>query len=303
MHIQALPYVFLLSFFWGTNLVASRFGIGEFEPFQFITFRLLIALAFFIPFVVVSQGRISTDRLLWRNAAISGIFGVAIPIPTFIWSLQFQSSGVASLYVTMLPVMIVIAAHFFLPDEKMNWLKGLGVSVALGGALFLAISGESGLAEIERANPLGAILILFGLLSETFNTTFVRRNMVGTDPNQVTVIRLLTAAVVVGIVTLLFGEVRVSNITAAGYFSLAYASIIGALGGQFLAFYIQRRFGATAFSLQSFLVPVVAIISGAIVLGELITFTMLIGMAMIASGLYLINQATKLTPQLSKPKT
>ncbi|MEM7799687.1 MAG: DMT family transporter, partial [Chloroflexota bacterium] len=91
-----LPYVFLLSFFWGTNAVASRFGIGEFEPFQFITLRLLIALVFFVPFVLITQGGFPTDRTLWQNAMISGIFGVAIPIPTFIWSLQFQSSGVAS---------------------------------------------------------------------------------------------------------------------------------------------------------------------------------------------------------------
>lgn len=296
MHRQALPYVFLLSFFWGTNLVASRFGIGEFEPFQFITLRLLIALAFFVPFVVASQGGFPTDGKLWRNAAVSGIFGVAIPIPTFIWSLQFQSSGVASLYVTTLPVMIVIAAHFFLPDERLSLLKGVGVSSALCGALFLAFRGESGLAEIERANPLGATLVLLGLVSETFNTMFVRRNMQGLDPNQVTVIRLLTAAVVVGTITVLFGEVTVSTISRAGYFSLAYASLIGALGGQFLAFYIQRRFGATAFSLQSFLVPVVAIISGALILDEIITRTMIIGMILIGSGLYLINRASGEAP-------
>ena len=33
MHTKAFPYIILLSLFWGTNIVASRFGVGEFDPY------------------------------------------------------------------------------------------------------------------------------------------------------------------------------------------------------------------------------------------------------------------------------
>ena len=48
MHTKALPYVLLLSLFWGTNIVASRFGIDDFDPVVFIALRLSIATFFFV---------------------------------------------------------------------------------------------------------------------------------------------------------------------------------------------------------------------------------------------------------------
>ncbi|MEM7117559.1 MAG: DMT family transporter [Chloroflexota bacterium] len=290
MHTKALPYIFLLSFCWGTNVVASRFGIGQFEPFLYIMLRLAIATLVFVPILLFIQGKLPTDKTLWRQAAISGVLGVAIPIPTFILSLQYQSSGVASLYVTTLPVMLVIAAHFFLPDEKMTRFKALGVGLALSGTLFLAVRGESGLADVGRASPLGFILVMSGLVSEVGNTMFVRSKMQGQDPMQVTAVRLFTATLVVLVVTLVLGDFSLANVTQAGYFALGYAAFIGALAAQFLAFYVQRTYGATAFSLNSFIVPVVAIVAGALLLDEVITWPMGVGMLLIGGGLYLINR-------------
>ncbi len=290
MHTKSLPYVFLLSLFWGTNVVASRFGIGEFNPYLFITLRLTIAVLCFVPVLLLIQGKLPTRVSLWKKAALSGLLGVAIPMPTFILSLQYQSSGVASLYVTTFPVMLIIAAHYILPDERMTRNKALGVTIALCGALFLAIKGESGLSDIGRANPLGFILIIVGLMSEVCNTMFVRLHMKDEDPLQVTGIRLFTGAIIVAIVTSFFGDFSFANVTRAGYFSLAYAAIFGALAAQFLAFFIQGKFGATAFSMTSFIVPVVATLFGALLLGEILTWAMAVGMLLIGTGLYLVNK-------------
>jgi len=256
----------------------------------FITLRLTIAILFFIPVLLFIQGKLPTRPSLWKKAMLSGLLGVAIPMPTFILSLQYQSSGVASLYVTTFPVMLVLAAHYILPDERMTRNKGLGVCIALCGALFLAIKGESGLSDISRANPLGFILVIIGLLSEVCNTMFVRLKMKDEDPLQVTAIRIFTAAIIVAIVTSFFGDFSFSNVTRAGYFSLAYAALIGALAGQFLAFYVQGKFGATAFSMTSFMIPVVATLFGALFLGEILTWAIAFGMLLIGTGLYLVNK-------------
>jgi len=244
MHTKSFPYIGMLSLFWGTNIVASRFGIGEFDPLFFIALRLTIATLFFVPFLFLTGRRLPRETAVWRSAAISGILGVSIPMSTFILSLQYQSSGVTSIFVTLAPVMIVIAAHLFLPDEKLTRNKGLGVALALVGTLFLALRGESGLADVGRANPLGFGLVLIGLTSETANTVFVRRRMMGMDPMIVTGIRLGVGAIVLTVISLFVADLSLAAITPAGYFSLGYASLVGALGGQFMAFYVMRRFGA-----------------------------------------------------------
>lgn len=295
MHTKALPYIGLLSLLWGTNIVASRLGIGEFDPYLFIGLRLFTA-TFFFALIFLTQVFVfrtqkwPSDPSLWGNAAISGIIGVAIPMSLFILSLQYQSSGMTSIFVTTGPVFVVIAAHFFLPDEPMTRSKGMGVILALAGSLFLALRGESGLADMQQASSLGFVLVVIALLSDSANVIFVRRRMKGMDPIAVTGVRLLTGTVITCIIALLFSDYSLAKVTGAGVFSLLYAGLIGALAGQFLAFVVQRRFGATAFSLTAYLIPVVATTFGVLLLDEIVTWGMGFGVILIGGGIYLINR-------------
>ncbi len=290
MHSQAFPYIGLLSLFWGTNIVASRFGIGEFDPYFFIALRLLIASLFFVPILFLTGRRWPSDLNMWGYAAVSGVIGISLPMTMFILSLQYQSSGVASIFVTASPALIVVAAHVFLPDEKMTRNKAIGVAMALAGSLFLVLHGESGLAGVGRASPLGFILIMLGMLGDTVNAMFVRRRMTAMDPMVATGIRLFVGALVVITVSLIVSDFSLTAITPVGYFSLGYAALVGALGGQFLAFYVTGRFGATAFSLTFYLVPVMATTFGVLLLDEIVTWVMLVGVVFIGGGIHLINR-------------
>ncbi len=303
MHTKAFPYIGMLGLFWGTNIVASRFGVGEFDPYVFIAIRLTIATLFFLLVLMVNGRFLPTDWETWKPSIISGFLGVAIPMTTFILSLQFMSSGVASIFVTAAPVIVVIMAHFFLPDEKMSRNKGLGVMLALAGALFLALRGESGLADVGRANPLGFILIMVGLTTEGFNAMYVRLRMQALNPMEVTGIRLLTGCLSVWVLALFVGDFTFTAVTFAGYFSVAYAAIIGAVAGQFTAYYIIQEHGATAFSLTSYVVPVVATFFGVVILGEIVTWGMLTGVVLIGGGIYLVNKRTAVNgaPSESRP--
>ena len=57
-----------------------------------------------------------------------------------------------------------------------------------------------------------------------------------------------------------------------------------------MAFYVMRHYGATAFSLTSYFVPVVATLFGVVFLGEIVTWGMVGGLILIGGGIYLINR-------------
>ncbi|MEM7032136.1 MAG: DMT family transporter, partial [Chloroflexota bacterium] len=255
MHTKAFPYIGLLSLFWGTNIVVSRFGIGEFDPYWFIAIRLSVAVFFFGLIFVIQRQPWPTDRQVWQYASLSGIIGVAIPISLFILSLQYQSSGITSIFVTTGPALMVIVAHFVLPDEKMTQNKAVGVILALSGSLFLVLRGENGLTDTGDASLLGFILITCALCSEVSNTMLVRLRMRDMDIKAVTGIRLLVGASITVVVAFIVSDFSLSDVTVAGYVSVFYSGVIGALAGQFLSFYITGRFGATAFSLTTYLIP------------------------------------------------
>lgn len=302
MHNKAFPYILILGFFWGSNLVASRFGVGQFHPLLFISIRLLAATACFVLIILIAGQPITTDRKVWGYSMISGVLGIAIPMSFFFFALQFMSSGMASIFVTAAPALVAIAAHLFLPDEPLTRLKGLGVTLALGGSVFLALQGETGLASGGQLTFFGPTIILIGMLSDTGNVILVRKRMQGMDPFSVTAIRLLTGAIVTTLAVTLFVGFDFSQVTAAGWFTLAYATLLGAVAGQFLAFYITKQFGATAFSLTAFVIPVVATIMGVLFLDELITSGMLIGVILIGSGIYFINRKPASQAAILKPE-
>lgn len=156
MHTKALPYVGLLGLMWGTNLVVMRVGVGQFDPLVFVGIRLLLSsLAFVVVYTVSGRRLVPTDRKLWLYATFLGIVSTAIPMTAIVSSLTFQSSGVTALLITTAPAYITIAAHLFLPDERMNSRKLLGVLLALGGAALIVLRGKVGCPMWHRAARLG----------------------------------------------------------------------------------------------------------------------------------------------------
>lgn len=292
MTAYALPYVILLGFLFGSTLVVSRFSVGQYAPLTYIGLRLALASLCHVAIYALSRRRSwPRDRNLWRHAATLGIFGTAIPMTAIVSSLQFQSSGITAVLITTSPAITVVMAHFLLPDEPLTRQKGLGVVVALGGAMLLAILGETGLPDVSKAEPVGYILVLTAMLFGSGAAVYARKYMRSFDTVDVNSVRMVSAAAVVLPVSLLLVGFDLSSVDSLGYMALIYASLVGTFAGLMLAFNNIQRFGATASAMSAYIIPIVATIGGALLLNETITVGMLAGMALILGGVALINRS------------
>ena len=291
MTAQALPLVSLLGFLFGTSLIASRFSVGQFQSVTYTGLRLTMAGMCYVAIYALSrQRRWPTDHRLWRNAALLGVFGTAIPMTALVTAMQYQSSGITSLLITTSPAFTVLLAHFFLPDEALTWRKSLGVALALCGAGLLVVSGESGLPDVSQANPIGYGLVLLAMVLFSCTTIYARRYMRDLDPFDVVSIRMFVAALIVMPLSTLLVGFDLHAVDGKGYLALGYATFIGTFTGMMLSFYNLMRFGATAAAMTAYVVPLVTGIGGAVVLGETFTAVMFVGMGLIISGIALINQ-------------
>jgi drug/metabolite transporter (DMT)-like permease len=288
---QALPYIILLGFFWGTNLVVSRFGLAQFNPVTFVALRLGLAAVAHVAIYAIDRKRpFPTNRTLWKRAAIMGVLGTAIPMTGIISALEYLSSGMTAVFVTSAPALTVIMAHFLLADEQMNRRRALGVIIALGGALLLALSGESGLPDVEQANPIGFILVITAIIFGSVMAIYARKNLSEFDAFDVASVRIFFATVTVMLVTTFTIGYDLSEVDIAGYGALVYAAVFGAFGGLLLEFYIIKRFGATTAAITTYVIPIFATVGGALFLDETITLRMILGMALIIIGIGVINR-------------
>ncbi len=299
---QAFPYIILLGFFFGTTLVASRTSVEQFHPATFVSLRLILAsLGCLAIYLFSRKQRWPVGRRLWLQAAIIGIFWTAIPMTSIVTSLQYQSSGLTSVLITTNPAITVLMAHFFLADEPLSRKKGLGVILALGGALLLALLGESGLPDVRRANPVGYILVLLAMISASGSAIFARKYMRDLKTMDVASVRIWVAAMVVTPYSLLADGFDLSQVTGQGYGIMLYAALIGTFSGMMLEFYNIKRFGATSSAVTAYVIPVAATLGGVVLLDETVTPVMFLGMALIIAGIALLNQGMKPTSIDSPP--
>ena len=294
LNIRALPYVILLGLFFGSSLVASRFSVGQLEPASYIAIRMIIAsMMSLLVYVSVTGRRVPRDRELWKRAGLLGIFGTAVPMTCVVSSLQYQSSGVTSLLLTTGPAFTIAMAHFILPDELLNRRKVMGVALALGGALLLALSGENGLPDVTNADPKGYVLVTTGMLVSSIMIIYARKYLRGYDAFDVGSVRLFSTALAMLPFALLTVGFDMSALDGAGILSLIYAAVVGTFLGLLLSFYNIKRFGATPAVLTTYVIPMVAGAGGVLFLGEEITTTMLLGMVIIIGGIALLQEYGK----------
>jgi drug/metabolite transporter (DMT)-like permease len=301
MNFEALAIITFLGTLYGTSLVSSRFCVGQFAPLTYTGLRLTIASLIYILSYVFRLSRRSfpTDLNLWKKGAVFGVIGDAAPLALIVLALQYQSSGVTAILVSLFPAVTVLIAHFFLPDEPLTLQKSAGLIIALGGAVLMGILGETGLPDVTHANPLGYLLVLAAALAAAIGSIYARKNLTHYDAWQLTTVRFSSAALVVLPLSLLVSGFDLSRVTSVGYGVLLYASLV-IFFAFFMGFVVIKRFGVSINAMTDYVTPVAATLVGALVLGERITPGMLGGMALIASGLIMIN--AQRTPKLASSK-
>jgi drug/metabolite transporter (DMT)-like permease len=289
LSIKSFPYILLLGFLFGSTLIASRFSVGQYHPTNYVSLRFLLAASGYVLLYSLSRRHSwPRDGWLWRQGILLGILGTALPMTLIVSGLQYVSSGLGAVLLTVGPAITVIMAHFALPDEKLTPGKLIGVSLAFAGTALLALLGENGLSEVSGGN-IGYVMILSSMFLGSAGAIYVRRNLRQANTVQLASIRMFSAAGATLIFTTVAIGFDLSQVNTQGYMALGYASLAGTFSGLLMVVYITQRFGATASAMTAYIIPIVAATGGALILDETITTGMLGGMALIVAGIAIIN--------------
>jgi drug/metabolite transporter (DMT)-like permease len=298
---KSIPYILLLGVLFGTTLTVSRFTVDQIAPTTYIGLRFILASLVFVVIFTFRLGRRQWPRgdNLWGHGFFLGVFGTAIPMTGIISSLQYLSSGLVSILITVNPAFTVLMAHFFLADEPLTRRKSLGILLALSGAVLLVIRGESGLPDVESVNPVGYSLVLGGMFANSAMTIYTRKFMQDFDTFDMTGIRMFTGALVLIPFSLIVDGFDVSEMNWQGVLAVLFAAIVGSFFGMLLSLNNIQRFGATAAVMTTYVIPIVAGLIGVIFLDERITWGMMVGIMLIILGVWFIN--TNIRKKIPEP--
>jgi drug/metabolite transporter (DMT)-like permease len=213
---------------------------------------------------------------------------MALPSILIAMSLNHQSSGLTAVMVTMAPVFTCVIAHFGLPEERFTSSKIIGVTLSLAGVLMIAAKRETGLSGGTATSIIGLATSIVAALSGASSNVYARRFMRDFNPLHASSIRTFAGVVAITPFFIFSGNFDFVQISPSHYPPLIYSALVGYFTGNIIIFNIVKRHGASTASMAAFIMPIVALMLGALTLNEKVTLSMALGTALILLGLFFV---------------
>ena len=285
---QDWAILLLLSVLWGGSFLFIEIAIETVPPLTFVLIRVAVAAAALWLFLLARGQRLPVPPGAILAFVILALLNNVVPFVLFAWAQQTITAGLGSILNAMTPVWGVIVAHLFTRDERMTPAKVAGVLLGFGGVAVLI--GADLLGEI--GNQVWAqIACLVATLCYALAGVYGRRfPAMGIPPVAVATGQLTAASVIMLPLVLLFEPVWRTAVPGAGAWAamVALALICTSLA-YILYFQLLASAGATNSLLVTFLIPISAILLGALFLGEVLEPRHFAGMALIGAGLAAID--------------
>lgn len=127
----------LLILIWGSSFLLINRSLLFFSPEQVVGYRLLIG-SFVMIFIAFLNGKSLPGSLLpWLHFIIFAIIGNILPFLLIAKGQLSISSGMAGLLMAIMPLVTLILAHFFIPNDKLNRYKIIGFVLGISGVIFI----------------------------------------------------------------------------------------------------------------------------------------------------------------------
>lgn len=286
MNARSWAMLFLLGAIWGGSFFFARVAVQEIAPLDLVLLRVAIAAAALHVYLLVAG---PSFRLALPLAA--SFFGLALINNVIPFTLMFLGqtelgAGAASILNATTPFWTMMLANALTDDEKLSAAKLVGVGLGMAGAVVMVGPG----VVAGLGGPVWAKLALVGTaLSYGFAGIFARRFR-ALPPPVVATGQLSASTIIMLPVVFLWGNpAGIAQASASAWWSVLGLALLATAFAYILYFSLIRSAGASNTSLVTLIVPVSAILLGALFLGERLEPFELAGMALIGLGLLVID--------------
>jgi len=276
-----------LALIWGAAFFFIHVAVAHVAPLTYVWLRLSIAAAALLAWMRWKGEKLSLPVPVWGAMLLLALLNNVVPFALFGWAQQHIASGLASILNATTPIWGVVAAHIATSDEKMTPAKLIGVTIGFAGVATMI--GPDLL--VAGGSPLPLLACIAASLCYALAGVWARRfKPMGLKPLKVATAQLLVGALIMTPISLTVGEPWIGgspSLTALG--AIFVLAIACTAFGYVLYFRLIDSAGAINATLVTLLVPPIAILLGALFLGEILTGGQFVGLAFIALGLAVID--------------
>ncbi|RLJ41653.1 drug/metabolite transporter (DMT)-like permease [Litoreibacter meonggei] len=286
MSTQAWLEMGLLAVIWGGSFLSIRLALNEVPVMTAVAHRVFWAMLVLWGYILVRKFPLPTSPKIWVAFLVMGLLNNVIPFSLMAWGQLHIETGLTSILNATTAIFGVVVASIVFSDERLT--KSRAIGVVLG---FLGVATAIGLENLMQFNirSTAQLAVLAGTLSYAFAGAWARKMLVGLSP-QVAAAGMLTGstAVMVPLAFAIDGPPSFQlSVTAWG--AIAYYAVVATACAYLLYYRILAMAGSGNLMICTLLVAPVAIILGALVLGEELAPRAYAGFGLLALGLLVLD--------------
>ena len=278
MRLRDLVELLLLSLLWGSAYLFTRSAVPAVGPAPLVSLRLGIAALMLLP-IVAWRGSLPQLGARPLELFIVGVPFTALPFLMMAWGALHITAGLTAMLTATAPMFAALVARFVLKERLGAWRSG---GLALGFAGVLVLMGSGGVSFKTGSGPLAVGAMLGTAMVWSAGASYTRRRMAGIDPMVVTAGSLGLASL--ALLPLAWVTWPATPPGTRAWIEMAFLGIASSGLGMWMYFRLLARIGAVRAMSVTFLSPIVAMVSGALYLGEALTPQMLLGCAVVLLG-------------------
>ncbi|MES0350175.1 MAG: DMT family transporter [Desulfobacteria bacterium] len=287
---QPISILLVLALIWGANMAVIKIGARELPPLFMAGLRSLVAsTCLYIWIKAKGLSLFPSIKVLLHGVVIGLFFGSEFGL--IYVGLEYTLASRTYVLVYTAPFFVAVGAHFFLKGDRLNRWKTAGLVLAFAGVVVLFMKN---LGSFSFRTLSGDLMVLAAGALWGCTTVYLKKYLSHrTVPLQTLFYQVFFSAPPLFLMSILLEDPIVPNISLATGFSVFYQCIIVAFLSYLVWFELIHRYPVSLLHAFTFFTPVFGVfLSGALILGEIISPSMVVALTLVSLGMILVNRKT-----------
>jgi len=275
----------VLSVLWGGSFFFNGLALRGFPPLTLVLLRVSLAALILLPLLRLYRIEFPTGPSGWAPFFAVALFNNVLPFSLIVVGQTFITSSLASILNATTPLFTVIVMALS-GEERFSPQRVAGVTIGLVGVIIL----RGGFALDLAGQGTGIALCLAAALSYGMAALLARRHLAKSPPLATATFQLMASTAMMAVIAVIVDrpwQLQLPGPTA--WLAVVGLAALSTALAYIVFFQILRRSGATNVMLVTLLIPLTAILLGALVLGESITAREILGAFVIGSALLVMD--------------
>ncbi len=278
----------LLGLIWGSSFFNIKIATYSYEPFTLALIRVVFASIPLFLLCKYKKVKIEAFSINWKPYALIGLCNIAIPFTLIAIGTSQINSYLAAMLMSTTPMSGSILAHLFTKNEKITFLKSIGIIVGFAGIVFLFF-------DKLIINENNYIFALITILGSTFYSIggILTLKLKNKGNENVTTSTTLWSVIFLFPLSLIFESPWNLNPSLESTVALLYLGVVATGVAWLIRFRILTVNGLVFQTQVAYLIPIFGVLFGYFLMDEIITWRVLVSLIIIIFGIYIVKKNNK----------